>query len=140
MEAKRTDFNIKGMHCASCVNVIEKSLRKIDGVKEATVNLATESGCVVCDTDVPDKKIKEALKKVGYEAQFNLSPEEKTASKLKDLKILKLKVLAGAIISAVILWGSFPGLMETAPAIIRNFYLQVIQILILFLRKDLIYI
>ncbi len=126
MEAKRTDFNIKGMHCASCVNVIEKSLRKIDGVKEATVNLATESGCVVCDTDVPDKKIKEALKKVGYEAQFNLSPEEKTASKLKDLKILKLKVLAGAIISAVILWGSFPGLMETAPAIIRNFYLQLI--------------
>ncbi len=126
MEEKRTDFNIKGMHCASCVNVIEKSLRKIDGVKEATVNLATESGCVVCDKEVPDKKIKEALKKVGYEAQFNLSPEEKTASKLKDLKILKMKVLAGAIISAVILWGSFPGLMETAPAIIRNFYLQLV--------------
>ncbi len=124
MESKRLDFNIKGMHCASCVNVIEKSLRRIDGVKEATVNLATESGCVVCETDVPDKKIKEALKKVGYEAQFNLSPEEKTASKLKDLKILKIKVFFGAAISAVILWGSFPGLMETAPSFIRNFYLQ----------------
>ncbi len=112
------------MHCASCVNVIEKSLRKIDGVKEATVNLATESGCIVCDKEVPEKKIKEALKKVGYEAEFNMSPEEKTASKLKDLKILKIKVLIGAVISAVILWGSFPGLMETAPSLVRNFYLQ----------------
>lgn len=124
MEQIRTDFNIKGMHCASCVNIIEKSLRKIDGVREATVNLATESGCVVCDTDIPHKKIKQALKKVGYEAEFDLSAEEKTASKLKDLKILKIKVLAGAVISAVILWGSFPGLMETAPSIIRNFYFQ----------------
>lgn len=123
---KRLDFGIKGMHCASCVNVIEKSLKKIEGVKEANVNLATESGSIVCDKEVPDKKIKESLKKVGYVAVFNLSPEEQTIEKKKELNRLKIKVIIGAIISGVILWGSFPGLMETAPSIIKNFYFQLV--------------
>ncbi len=123
---KRLDFGIKGMHCASCVNVIEKSLKKIEGVKEANVNLATESGSIVCDKEVPDKKIKESLKKVGYAAVFNLSPEERTIAKKKELSKLKIKVLIGAVISGVILWGSFPGLMETAPSIIKNSYLQLV--------------
>src|SRR5690349_23106476 len=33
---------IEGMTCASCVNRIERFLRKTPGVEEATVNLATE--------------------------------------------------------------------------------------------------
>lgn len=126
MKQIRRDFNIKGMHCASCVNVIERSLRKIEGVSDAAVNLATESGCVTCDKEIPDKKIKDTLKKVGYTAVFNLSPEEITIAKKKELNSLKLKVIIGAIISGVILWGSFPGLMETAPAIIKIFYVQLL--------------
>ena len=88
MEQKRQEFNIKGMHCASCVNVIEKSLKRIEGVKEANVNLATESGSIICETEVPSKKIKDALKKVGYEAIFNLSAEEQTIAKKKELSRL----------------------------------------------------
>lgn len=126
MERKRLEFNIKGMHCSSCVSVIEKSLKKIEGVKEANVNLATESGIVICETEVPSKKIKDTLRKVGYSAEFNLSPEEITIAKKKELNRLKIKVVIGAIISGVILWGSFPGLMETAPPLIKNFYFQLV--------------
>ena len=39
-QVKKT-FDIKGMHCASCVRVIERTLQKVEGVKEASVNLAT---------------------------------------------------------------------------------------------------
>lgn len=124
MDQKRHDFNIKGMHCASCVNVIEKSLKRIDGVREANVNLATESGSVECEGDISEEKIKETLKKVGYEAEFDLTPAEKNSEKKKELGLLKIKVGIGAILSAFILWGSFPGLMETAPSLIRNFYIQ----------------
>lgn len=124
MEQTRKEFDIKGMHCASCVNVIEKSLKRIDGVKDVTVNLANETGCVIFEKDVPEKKIQEAIKKVGYSVSFDQTLESRNISKLKELKKLKIKVIVGALISAIIIWGSFPGIMETAPSIIRNFYFQ----------------
>jgi len=36
------ELPIAGMTCASCVNRIERFLRKSDGVESASVNLATE--------------------------------------------------------------------------------------------------
>ena len=39
-------FPVEGMTCASCVNRIERYLRKVDGVAEANVNLATEQAAV----------------------------------------------------------------------------------------------
>ena len=43
---------IAGMTCASCVNRIERFLRKTDGVVEANVNLATERATVTVDPAV----------------------------------------------------------------------------------------
>jgi len=39
-------FPVEGMTCASCVNRITRFLAKVEGVEEATVNLATESATV----------------------------------------------------------------------------------------------
>ena len=39
-------FPVEGMTCASCVNRITRFLAKVEGVAEATVNLATESATV----------------------------------------------------------------------------------------------
>ena len=40
------DLGIDGMTCASCVSRVERALKKVPGVQEATVNLATESARV----------------------------------------------------------------------------------------------
>ena len=37
------DLGIGGMTCASCVGRVERALRKVPGVQDASVNLATES-------------------------------------------------------------------------------------------------
>ena len=37
------DLGIGGMTCASCVGRVERALRKVPGVQDAAVNLATES-------------------------------------------------------------------------------------------------
>jgi P-type Cu+ transporter len=50
-EIKKT-YLIKGMHCASCVRVIEKSLKKTPGVTDAVVNLATEKATVTYDSSI----------------------------------------------------------------------------------------
>ncbi|MDE3074617.1 MAG: heavy-metal-associated domain-containing protein, partial [Chloroflexota bacterium] len=39
-------FAVEGMTCASCVNRIERRLKKVDGVLEVNVNLATEKATV----------------------------------------------------------------------------------------------
>lgn len=46
------DIGIGGMTCASCVARVEKALKKVPGVQEATVNLATESARIVVGKSV----------------------------------------------------------------------------------------
>ncbi len=59
---------IGGMTCASCVNHIERALKKVPGVIEATVNLATEKAKV---TYIPElagiADFKRAVAEAGYE-------------------------------------------------------------------------
>ena len=47
-----SQFQITGMTCAACSNRIEKGLKKMEGVKEANVNLALEKAMVQYDSAV----------------------------------------------------------------------------------------
>lgn len=128
-EVKKT-YPIKGMHCASCVRVIEKSLSKTPGVKEASVNLATEKATVTYDdVECNPAQIASAVSNVGYTAiveQSNGDEEAEKKQKQKELQQLKIKVFFSLGIGTFIVWGAFPGLMETAPAFLSNPWLQLI--------------
>jgi Cu+-exporting ATPase len=62
----REVFSVRGMHCASCVARLEAALRKVEGVREARVDLATEEALLVVD----DRFAPEAVRDV---AGFSLS-------------------------------------------------------------------
>ncbi len=69
--ASRISFAVEGMTCASCVNRIERFLRKVDGVAEANVNLATEQAAVAYDpARVTPDDLKRAVEAAGYDAQL----------------------------------------------------------------------
>lgn len=57
---------IQGMHCASCASNIERSLRKISGVKEVSVSLMTNKGFVETDKEISEDEIKKAVARAGY--------------------------------------------------------------------------
>jgi len=58
---------ISGMTCASCARAIEKSISKLNGIKEVSVNLASEKARVVYDSSqVRLSEIKNAIIKAGY--------------------------------------------------------------------------
>lgn len=58
---------IEGMTCASCVRRVEKSLAKVDGVREANVNLATEQATVSYDPALANiDMLRAAVEKAGY--------------------------------------------------------------------------
>ncbi len=62
-------LEIEGMHCASCVQAVEKSLKNLDGVGNASVNLATESATVEFDPSQVDvERLRKAVSDAGYEA------------------------------------------------------------------------
>lgn len=62
-------LSISGMTCASCVRRVEKALAKVDGVQEASVNLATEKATVRFDLErVAPNQLTEAVQKAGYAA------------------------------------------------------------------------
>lgn len=62
-------FNIDGMSCASCSAKIEKTVSNLDGVKECSVNLLTNSMQVDFDAaKISKEKIIESIKKLGYGA------------------------------------------------------------------------
>src|SRR5688572_27396192 len=60
-------FPVTGMTCASCVRRVEKALKKVDGIADASVNLATEKARVSFDPIVVDfDAIRQAVEKAGY--------------------------------------------------------------------------
>ncbi len=61
-------ITVEGMHCASCASNIERSLKKVDGVKEATVSLMTRKAIVEADEKVNDEELKKAVARAGYKA------------------------------------------------------------------------
>ena len=69
-----TELAIEGMTCASCVGRVEKALKKVPGVLEATVNLATERARVRFLAGlVAAADLEAAIKQAGYSAR-RLSP------------------------------------------------------------------
>ena len=62
-----TDIGIEGMTCASCVGRVERALKKLPGVMEATVNLATESARVrYASPAASPALLRRAVREAGY--------------------------------------------------------------------------
>ena len=73
------ELGVQGMTCASCVGRVERALKKVDGVLDASVNLATERASVSFLHGVNTGQLKAAIREAGYEVleeQAGLSREE----------------------------------------------------------------
>ncbi len=66
-DREKTVLRVKGIHCASCVSMIKKSVKKVDGVEEASVSLATGEVTVLFDAaKKPMENVIKAATKMGY--------------------------------------------------------------------------
>lgn len=66
-DTRQVILPITGMTCANCVATIERNLKKLPGVENASVNLASERATVEFDPDQLDlEKIIGKVEKVGY--------------------------------------------------------------------------
>ncbi|MCX6734765.1 MAG: heavy metal translocating P-type ATPase [Candidatus Peregrinibacteria bacterium] len=106
------NFKVKGMHCASCAALVQKSLKKVEGVTDAEVNYGTETAKVDFDeTKVDFKKLAAVVKPLGYSLEMKggekmmeehsmsmemdmIEVDKSKKEKLTELQGLRSKVLS----------------------------------------------
>ena len=70
-ETKRTLVKIGGMHCAGCVNSIQRRVLNLQGVSKIEVNLANERATLEYDpTQVKMGAIEKAIEEIGYRVVY----------------------------------------------------------------------
>lgn len=129
-------YPVKGMTCAACAHSVERMLNGQDGVKEATVNYATQSVAVSFDNSTTNfNKLKIALEEIGY--SLAAESTDIKAEKTKELKRIKHKLIVSAILTlpvfilSMFFMGSFPN---------QNYLLFVLTLPIIFYSGQQFYV
>ena len=99
----QTVLQISGMHCAGCVNSVEKALSDIEGVESANVNLSTEKAHVKLQSDdVRSYQLIDAVEQAGYKAEIESSEKK---NKLQEKQEREEEKLDSARKKMVVSWG-----------------------------------
>ncbi|MCG2594553.1 heavy metal translocating P-type ATPase [Ramlibacter sp. XY19] len=125
--ASTLDLGVGGMTCASCVSRVERALKKVPGVQDATVNLATESARVVfAPSDDAEARIRRAVRNAGYE------PRAVEAAATEDLSPWAGfgPVAAGAVLSLPLLLPMLGGMHAALPAWLQFLLATPVQFLL----------
>jgi len=108
---KKTTILISGMHCASCAQIIEKSLNKTEGISTVNVNLATEKAMMDYDEKViTEDKIRKIIEDLGYKPfkEDGKTHDRENIERQKEIKQLKNLFLLSLILSIPIFVISMP--------------------------------
>jgi P-type Cu+ transporter len=120
-DAPRLDLPVKGMHCAACVDKVERALRSVPGVTEASVNLATERARVELGGKPAGlAELRAAVAAAGYAIPEEIavtaeSRERDQADRGRDTARLRRKLVVGAVLSLPVLLGGMPELFPWTP-------------------------
>lgn len=63
-------IGVEGMHCNHCKMAVEQALKTLDGVKEASADLASKTVSIEFDsTVITDSELKQTISDAGYEVK-----------------------------------------------------------------------
>ena len=86
----KKSLQIEGMHCAGCANSVEQALSEVEGVKKASVNLATEKALVEFENgSVPEEALADAVRGAGYEVKREDESDVETGKPSRDQQKLE---------------------------------------------------
>ncbi len=105
-------YKVKGMHCASCASIIERTVNKIDGVEEISVNNGTENAKISFDASKTSPELfNKKLEPLGYSLMIptvndmGMSKTEHAEhigiNQSKEEKLAEIKDMRTKIISAI---------------------------------------
>lgn len=101
-ETREIHLNIDEMTCASCASTVEKSLNKLEGVKQVNVNLATDRATIEYDPNLASiTDFRGAVDEAGYQ----VVSEEEVDKSIEEMKTARKRMLIAWILTApIIAW------------------------------------
>ncbi len=109
-------LSIGGMHCAACAAAIEKGLAKIEGVVEASVNLATEKAVVRYLPGGADTRVfRETIEKLGFhleESSRRGTAERERERRKSEMWANLLKVVAACSFAAPLFYLAMGAMLD----------------------------
>ncbi len=149
-------YKVKGMHCASCASIIERTVKKIEGVENISVNSGTENAKISFDKNkTSSADFNKKLEPLGYSLviapshdmtaeEMGMTPDEHKAhlglsqsksEKLKEINSMQKKVFGAlpvAFISIFIMaWEIFGkyGVVKQMPETLFTFFHHLLPVL-----------
>ncbi len=117
VKKEKVRLKIAGMHCATCVQTVEKALLKVEGVLSAEVSLGSESAIVTYTSPATISDMKKAVKEAGYRVVDEYS-EKAAAKELTKQKRIFAFIL---LLTIPVALGSMADLLPfPVPEIMRN--------------------
>ncbi|MGA4720810.1 heavy metal translocating P-type ATPase [Fictibacillus nanhaiensis] len=102
---EKVDLDISGMTCAACSTRIEKSLKRMEGISSATVNLTNETGSIEYNPSIISvDDVINKIKKLGYHASTQQDRETKKTKKEEEITSKKRKLILSVILSLPLLY------------------------------------
>ncbi|MFA6268636.1 MAG: heavy metal translocating P-type ATPase [archaeon] len=90
---KKATLQLSGMHCASCAIIIDKNLRKNEGVKNSNVNFSTSKATIEYDdSKIQEKDLILIVKGAGYGATIltdGMNAEKQNKIQQEELNTIK---------------------------------------------------
>jgi Cu+-exporting ATPase len=108
---ERTAIPIKGLELAASTEKLERALRQIEGVRAASVNLASEQAVVeYVPRVVSPEDLRRAIRDAGYEplAAGEEGVDLEIERRRREIRTLRRRFLIAVALSIPILWGSLP--------------------------------
>ena len=122
LDERKITVSVGGMTCAACVRRVENALKEVEGIIDASVNLATGRATIIHEAKWDGiKALKKVITEQGYDFLGELQEalaDPIDAARDKELKDLKLKVGCGAVLSIIIFFGSMQhwfGFLQVIP-------------------------
>jgi len=104
----KMSMRVEGMTCATCVNRVEQTLKKLNGVQNVTVNIANDKATFDYDNEhIRLSQIKKAVADVGY----TLVMDEKATDDTEDPEVRKMKTAKDRMIYSAVIAGTMMLLM-----------------------------
>lgn len=130
---KKLSFDIEGMTCAVCSATCDKALKKLDGVSEVSVNLASKKAQLVYDEDIIKiDNIFKTIEDEGYNPIIKKG-EKDEYRKLKQLKVMKTKLAVSLFFASIVLYIAMAPMIGLPPLIDAALYpvaFTVVQLLL----------
>lgn len=127
---EKVTIKVGGMTCAMCVKAIEDVLNKLNGVNQATVNLASEKAYVTYNPQMTSvAEMKDAIEDLGYEylgLEGELDESEEERAREKDLNDKRNRLIVAFAFSIPLMVLMYSGVMLPIPMTYFMFLITII--------------